>query len=69
MGTQDRIEIFGDGRICRCGIRIRMFDGLFCCLRNHPVLSATLVGLGLVAGGFILFSAINLWPEIKALMK
>jgi hypothetical protein len=69
MATQDRIELFGNGRVVRCGIRTRLLDGLSCLLRNHPVLFAAIVGAGLAAGGATVFSVIGLWPEIAALLK
>ena len=69
MGTQDRIEVFGNGRVCRCGIRARLLDSISCLLRNHPYLFGTIVGLGLGAGGATMFAVIGLWPEIYSLLK
>ena len=69
MGTQDRIEVFGNGRVCRCRIRARLLDGLDCLLRNHPTTFYAIVISGLAAGAATALAVIGLWPEIYSLLK
>ena len=69
MGTQDKIELFGDHRVVRPNIPTRLLSGLDCFLRNHPFIAIAAITLGFFAGLFIAFSVGALCPEIASLLK
>ena len=69
MGTQDKIELFGDHRVVRPNIPARLLSGLDCFIRNHPFIAIAFITLGFFAGLFIAFSVGALWPEIASLLK
>ena len=69
MGTQDKIELFGDHRVVRPNIPARLLSGLDCFLRNHPFIAIAFITLGFFAGAGVLFTLVALWPEIASLLK